>query len=47
MSQILNTNEIKEFNKNGAILLKNKFDRELKDTLKKKSGFNTVLMKAL
>ena len=34
MSQILNANEIKEFNKNGAILLKNKFDKKWIEKLK-------------
>ena len=34
MSQILNTNEIKEFNKNGAILLKSKFDKKWIEKLK-------------
>jgi len=34
MSQILNTSEIKEFNKNGAILLKNKFDKKWIEKLK-------------
>ena len=34
MSQILNANEIKEFNKNGAILLKNKFDKRWIEKLK-------------
>ena len=34
MSQILNTSEIKEFNKNGAILLKNKFDKRWIEKLK-------------
>jgi hypothetical protein len=34
MSQILNANEIKEFNKNGAILLKSKFDKKWIEKLK-------------
>jgi hypothetical protein len=34
MSQILNTSEIKEFNKNGAILLKSKFDKKWIEKLK-------------
>ena len=34
MSQILNVNEIKEFNKNGAILLKSKFDKKWIEKLK-------------
>ena len=38
MSQILNDNEIKEFNKNGAILLKDKFDK--KWIKKLKAGIN-------
>ena len=38
MSQILNDNEIKEFNKNGAIHLKGKFD--IKWIEKLKAGIN-------
>ena len=38
MSQILNDNEIKEFNKNGAILLKDKFDKKWIEKLK--AGIN-------
>ena len=34
MSQILNDNEIKKFNKNGAILLKDKFDIKWIEKLK-------------
>ena len=34
MSQILNANEIKEFNKNGSILLKSKFDKKWIEKLK-------------
>ena len=34
MSQILNDNEIKEFNKNGAIHLKGKFDIKWIEKLK-------------
>ena len=34
MSQILNDNEIKEFNKDGAIFLKEKFDKNWIEKLK-------------
>ena len=34
MSQILNVNEIREFNKNGAIFVKNKFDKKWIEKLK-------------